>query len=632
MAKIGVVKNLKKKENRSVKEFIAHKAYGMRRSILVQTTAARSGHPTSALSAVDMVATLFFYALRFKPEDPAYKNNDRFILSKGHASPVLYAVYKELGLISEDELLTYRSFNSVLEGHPTPRFRYTEAATGSLGQGLSIGVGMALNARMDALAYKTYVLMGDSEIAEGSVWEAAELAAFNHLDNLIAMVDVNRLGQANETMHAYHLERYAAKFKAFGWHVLEVDGHNIPELMYAYDKAREHTGSPVVILAKTIKGYGIARVENKPGFHGKPFTQAELPACLQELQERFEPKPYQSNYVWQPHMPEAVAQNKAVKPFECTYPHYAMGEPVATRKAYGQALVALGHSLADVVALDAEVKNSTYAELFADVFPQRFVEAFIAEQNMIGMAVGLQRRGKVPFASTFASFVSRAYDQLRMAAIGQAAVRVVGSHAGVSIGQDGPSQMGLEDIAMMRTLLGAAILYPADAVSTWHLVYQMAEYNQGISYLRTTRMELPVIYAADTEFIIGGCKVLKSSPQDVALIVAAGITLHEALNAYNRLLNEGIYVAVIDLYSIYPMDVKTLRASADKAGKRIITVEDHYLAGGLGEAVTMALQGTDYHICSLAVTKMPRSGLPYELLAYEGIDATAIVTAVKQRV
>lgn len=614
-----------------MKEFIAHQAYNMRRSILLETTAARSGHPTSALSAADIVATLFFYALRFKPHDPAYRNNDRFILSKGHASPVLYAVYKELGLISEDELLTYRKFDSVLEGHPTPRFRYTEAATGSLGQGLSIGVGMAFNARMDALSYRTYVLMGDSETAEGSVWEAAELAGFNHLDNLIAIVDVNRLGQANETMDAYHLERYAAKFAAFGWHVLKVDGHNIQELMYAYDKAREHEGSPTVILAKTIKGYGIARVENKQGYHGKPFTQAELPACLQELQERFEPKPYTSTYVWHAQEPDEVKEIK-VQSYDETYPHYDIGESIATRKAYGQALVAVGHSNKEVVALDAEVKNSTYAQLFADVFPQRFIEAFIAEQNMIGIAVGLQKRGKIPFASTFASFVTRAYDQLRMAAIGAAAVRVVGSHAGVSIGQDGPSQMGLEDIAMMRTLLGSAILYPSDAVSTWRLVYQMAEYNQGISYLRTTRMDLPVIYAADTEFNIGGCKVLKSSAQDQAVVIAAGITLHESLAAYTRLLNEGIYIAVIDLYSIQPLDVQTVCAVADKAGKRIITVEDHYLAGGLGEAVTVALQGRDYDITCLAVTKMPRSGLPYELLAYEGIDAAAIVSAVKQHV
>ncbi len=614
-----------------MKEFIAHQAYSMRRSVLLQTTAARSGHPTSALSAADIVATLFFYAMRFKLNDSAYRNNDRFILSKGHASPILYAVYKELGLISEDELLTYRQFNSVLEGHPTPRFRYTEAATGSLGQGLSIGVGMAINARMDALNYKTYVLMGDSETAEGSVWEAAEIAGFKKLDNLIAIVDVNRLGQANETMDAYHLERYAGKFAAFGWHVLKVDGHNIQELMYAYDKAREHEGSPIVILAKTIKGYGIARVENKQGYHGKPFKQDELPGCLLELQERFEPKPYQSTYVWHAHEPAPVKETEP-KPFDVTSSHYELGESVATRKAYGQALVALGHSCKDVVALDGEVKNSTYAQLFEDAFPQRFVEAFIAEQNMIGMAVGLQKRGKIPFASTFASFVTRAYDQLRMAAIGEAALRVVGSHAGVSIGQDGPSQMGLEDISMMRTLLGSAILYPSDAVSTWQLVYQMAEYNQGISYLRTTRMDLPVIYPADTEFYIGGCKVLTSSAQDQAVIIAAGVTLHEALAAQKRLLNDGIYVAVIDLYSIQPFDVQTVRAVADKAGKRIITVEDHYLAGGLGETVSMALQGAGYHISCLAVSKMPRSGLPYELLAYEGIDATAIVTAVKQRV
>lgn len=612
--------------------FLEHIAYNMRRSSLIQTTQAGSGHPTSALSAADIVAALFFYAMHYDPHNPENPDNDRFILSKGHASPVLYAVYKELGVLSEADLLTYRDFDSVLEGHPTPRFRWSEAATGSLGQGLSFGVGMALAARMDNRDYKTYVLLGDSELSEGSNWEAAELAAYNKLNNLIGIVDCNRLGQRGETMHGYHVQRYVEKFQAFGWRTYVVDGHEMLEIMGALEKAQAEIDMPVMIIAKTVKGYGVETAENKNGFHGKVFSKDELPGILTQMEERFVKAASYKGTTFPPRMPvkhEELASSGCVG-VEAKIPTYAKGEMFETRKAYGQALASLGGMCRDIVALDAEVSNSTYANFFAEKYPERFVECFVAEQNMIGMAVGLHKRGKVPYCSTFGAFFTRAYDQIRMASVGAVALRLVGSHAGVSIGQDGPSQMALEDIAMMRTVAGSCVLYPSDAVSAWHLVDQMSEYNQGISYLRTTRMATPVIYDVFEEFPIGGCKIVRQSAQDKVCVIGAGITLHNALAAHTLLLREGIEISVIDLYSIKPLDADTVIACARASGNKVITVEDHYPEGGLGQAVVYALCNTGIQVHCLAVEKMPRSGTPAKLMAYEDIDADAIVRAVKK--
>lgn len=615
----------------NLQHFIEHKAYNIRVSSLLMTTMAGSGHPTSCLSAADIVATLFFYGMHFDPNDFDNPNNDRFILSKGHAAPVLYAAWKELGKVTEQELMTYRDIHSNLEGHPTLRFKYAEAATGSLGMGLSIGAGMALVAKMDKRSARTYVLMGDSEITEGSIWEAAEIAAQYKLDNLIGIVDCNRLGQSTATIHEWHTQRYADKFEAFGWKAIIVDGHDVHHLMGALDKAREVEDRPVMIIAKTIKGYGLKEVENKQGFHGKAFTKEQLNTELAELEKRF---PQAAAYNQQTFMPQPPSEGAQPAAKECVdidmvEPHYKIGEHVATRNAYGHALAALGPRCKMVVSLDAEVKNSTYAEFFAEKYPERFFQCYIAEQNMVSMGVGMERRGKAPFISTFGAFFSRAHDQIRMAAIGNAALRLVGSHAGVSIGQDGPSQMALEDIAIMRALPGSVVLYPSDGVSTYRLVSQMAEYNDGITYLRTTRMDTSVRYALHEEFPFGGCKVLAESEKDQVCIVAAGVTLVEAMKAYEQLQQEGISVAVIDLYSIKPLDRDTLLRVGTQAKKRMITVEDHYREGGLGEAVLYALRNTGITIQCLAVTQLPRSGKPEELLAMMGIDAAGIIRAVK---
>ncbi len=617
-----------------VKKFLENKAYQMRISSLLMTSMAGSGHPTSSLSAADLVAALFFYAMRYDPNNPNNPNNDRFILSKGHASPILYAVYKELGLLSQDEILTYRNFDSVLEGHPTMRFKYTQAATGSLGIGLSIGAGMSKAAKMDDLDFYTYVLMGDSEITEGSVWEAAEIAAYYKLNNLIAIVDCNRLGQTTETIHGYHTQRYADKFEAFGWKAFVVDGHNMQQIMSALDKAHEVKDHPTVIIAKTVKGYGAQVAENKEGFHGKAFKKEELNEIFQSMEERFAQAVNfnADSFDWQPSLPPELEKQLPTcdSPVIMDTPAYDNSKDVATRKAYGQALRDLGGVCKTVVSLDAEVKNSTFAEIFEKKYPDRFVQCFIAEQNMVGMGIGMDHVGKMPYLSTFASFFTRAHDQIRMAAIGSSTIKLVGSHVGVSIGQDGPSQMGLEDIAMMRALPNSIVLYPSDAVSTHWLVNSMANYNFGISYMRTTRMATPIIYDNNETFEIGSCKVLRSSDTDKVCVIGAGITLHEALKAYDELQTQNINIAVIDLYSIKPLDAKTIIEVAQKAGKKIITVEDHYLQGGLGEAVTYAMRNKDMHIDCLAVKQLPRSGKPEELLGWAGIDAAAIIQQVKK--
>lgn len=621
-----------------LKKFLEHKAYKMRVESLQMTTQAGSGHPTSALSAADLVSALFFYAMHFDPDNFNNPNNDRFILSKGHASPILYAAYKELGLLTEKELLTYRQFGSPLEGHPTMRFKYSQAATGSLGIGLSIGAGMALDALRDKRLHKTYVLMGDSEITEGSIWEAAEIAAYYKLSHLIGIVDCNRLGQSSETIHAWHTQRYAQKFEAFGWKSLVIDGHDMQQICGAFDKAQAHD-IPTVIIAKTIKGYGVEKAENKEGFHGKVFSKEELEQILPKMEARFASAASNgTSYQWQPTIPEnkGTGKNESARPepvegnMRIKPSLYKKGDLVATRQAYGQAITQAGAASKQVVCLDAEVKNSTFADIFEAKYPERFVQCFIAEQNMIGMAIGFNRCNKIPFSSTFACFLTRAHDQIRMAAIGTASLRICGSHAGVSVGQDGPSQMGLDDIAMMRALPESIVLYPSDAVSTHALVEQMCNYTTGISYLRTTRAKTPVIYDNDEQFPIGGCKVLHAHKDDVALIIAAGITLQEALKAREQLLKENISVSIIDLYSVKPLDATTIEKIAVQASDRIITVEDHYIQGGIGETIAFVLKNSAIEIHSLAVTKLPMSGTPEELLAWAGIDANAIIKKVKE--
>jgi transketolase len=586
------------------------------------TTAAGSGHPTSCCSAADVVTALFFGHMRYNPKDPHYYNNDRFILSKGHAAPLLYAAWAETGLFPATELLKLRELNSDLEGHPTPRLPFADVATGSLGQGLSAGVGMALCARLDHLDYRTYVLLGDGEIAEGSVWEAASLAGIYKLNNLVAIVDVNRLGQSQATAFGHDVGVYARRFDAFGWRVEEIDGQDMEEIL----EVLAGTGlddKPLVILAKTLKGAGISFVQDKEGWHGKPLNKEEAAKAVAEL------RPTAQSGIGQP-IPapsKLPAPNNAAP---ASYPplNYKVGDLVATREAYGASLVRIGEADPRVVAMDGDTKNSTYSEKFYKKFPDRFTECFIAEQNLVGVATGFGTRGKVPFASTFGTFFSRAYDQVRVAGISMANLKLVGSHVGVSIGEDGPSQMGLEDIAMMRAVAGSAVLYPSDAVSTEKLVEQMAQ-HRGICYLRTSRPKTRVIYNNDEPFPIGGAKVVRQSGKDKVTVVGAGVTLHEALKAADVLKNEGIGITVVDAYSIKPLGKDVIKAAAQKTNNTVITVEDHYAEGGLGDAVAGELSKDGIKVHKLAVMELPHSGKPEELLAKYGIDAAAIVKKVK---
>lgn len=613
----------------TIKRYLESKAAELRLDSIVMTTIAGSGHPTSCLSAADLVAAIFFYAMRIDSDNFTNPNNDHFILSKGHAAPLLYAAWKQLGAVSQEQLYTYRKFGSNLEGHPTRKFPFAEAATGSLGMGLSIGAGIALTALLDHKDFRTFVLLGDSELTEGSIWEAAEISSYYKLNSIIAIADINRLGQTGETIHGYHIERYSAKFEAFGWQTIIINGHDMYQIMQALDRAVKSTQQPTIILAKTIKGYGVKSVENKNGFHGKAFSQEETNEIITHLEKRAPTTKLNYSHAGQPSMSSTQNSESCIGKTAAS-PHYKINTLIATRRAYGDALVCAGNICNQVMSLDAEVKNSTFAEIFEQAYPDRFIQCFIAEQNMVSMAVGLQSQGKIPFVSTFAAFFSRAHDQLRMAAIGESAIRCVGSHAGVSIGADGPSQMGLEDISLFSCLPGSAVLYPCDAVSTHYLVNQMLEYNQGISYLRTTRMATPVIYANDQEFVIGKCIILKKSDHDQACIIAAGVTVHEALKAYDRLAPEQISISIIDLYSIKPLDIETLITTAKNSGNIIITVEDHYMQGGIGEQICYALKNSDISIHCLAVTQLPRSGKPEELMAWANIDAAAIVKTVKK--
>jgi len=584
----------------------------------------KSGHPTSSMSAADLMAVLLAKYFHYDFDEPENPNNDHLVFSKGHASPLLYSMFKAAGAVSDEELLTFRTFGSRLEGHPTPEIPWVDVATGSLGQGLPYGVGIALaGKKLDRLPYRIWVLCGDSEMAEGSMWEAFEHAAFEGLDNIVAVIDVNRLGQRGETMHGWDLDSYANRAKAFGWHAIEIDGHDVEAIDRAYAEALETTGKPTVIVAKTKKGKGVKAVEDKPGFHGKALDDPEQ--AIEELGgvrnivvDVARPKP------GQPHVFETG---------KLELPSYDEGDEVATRKAYGDALKALGAGRSDVVTLDGEVSNSTYAEEFAEAFPDRYFEMFIAEQQLVAAAVGLQVRKWKPFASSFAAFFTRAYDFVRMAAISRANIKLCGSHAGVSIGEDGPSQMALEDLAAFRAVHGSTVLYPCDGNQTAKLVGEMAD-RDGIVFMRTTRGATPVIYGPDEEFPVGGSKVVRSSDDDEVTIVGAGITLHEALKAADELAENGMNARVIDLYSVKPVDVETLRSAAEATGGRVIVVEDHWPEGGLGDTVLDAFADSDERprVIKLAVRDMPGSGKPAELLAAAGIDAEHIAEAARRLV
>jgi transketolase len=596
------------------------------------STAAGSGHPTSSMSAADVLAVLVEKYLRYDFAQPQNPANDHLIFSKGHASPLLYAIYKAVGAVSDVEMLTFRKFGSRLQGHPTPIIPWVDVATGSLGQGLPIGVGVALAGRyLDQADYRVWVLLGDSEVAEGSVWEAFDKASHYNLSNLTAILDMNRLGQRGETDLGWNSAVYASRARSFGWHAIEIDGHDLAEIDQALSEAREPRDQPTVIVAKTIKGRGVSFLENKEGWHGKALSPDQAKQAIAELGGNRE------TLTITVHPPSASAP-RSPKADQAAFklPTYPAGTPVATRQAYGDALVALGAARPDVVVLDAEVSNSTFAEEFKKAYPDRFFEMYIAEQQLVAAAVGLAVRHYTPFASTFAAFLSRAYDFIRMAAISRSNIRLCGSHAGVSIGEDGPSQMALEDLAMLRAVRGSTVLYPSDPNQTAQLVAAMAD-QPGISYLRTTREKTPILYSDTEKFSVGGSRVLRQSATDTVTIVAAGITLHESVKAADTLGAEGIAVRLIDAYSVKPIDKATIREAVRATGGRLIVVEDHWPEGGLGAAVAESFTIADHwngampiKLMHLAVQGMPGSGTPQELLDAAGISARHIADAARK--
>ncbi len=589
------------------------------------SSAAGSGHPTSSMSAADLLAVLMTTYLHYDFDAPGDPRNDHLIFSKGHASPLLYAVYKAAGAITDAEMLTFRKAGSRMEGHPTPALPWVDVATGSLGQGLPIAVGVAMAGRqLDRLPYRVWCLCGDSEMAEGSIWEAFEAAAFHALSNLTAIVDVNRLGQTGQTMYGWDMDVYMRRAKAFGWHAIEINGHDVSEIDRAYAEALATTDRPTAILARTEKGHGVAAVANKNGFHGKPLADPE--AAIAELGG------IRNISISVPKPTGPAAPHRFPASGDLVLPRYEVGTKEATRKAYGDALVALGAARGDVVALDGEVGNSTYSEEFAAAYPERFIQSYIAEQQMVANAIGLAVRGWRPFAATFAAFLSRAYDFVRMGAVSQANIVLAGSHAGVSIGEDGPSQMALEDLASLRAVFGSTVLYPSDPNQTAALMAEVVD-RKGIVFLRTTREKLPVIYPPGDRFEIGGSRVVRSSDADVVTLVAAGITLHESLAAASLLADEGIAARVVDCYSIKPIDAEGLRAAARQT-PAFITVEDHWPEGGLGDAVleAFAADAERPRLVKLAVAHMPGSATPTEQLALAGIDAAHIAAAARDLV
>ncbi len=587
------------------------------------TTAAGSGHPTSSMSAAEIMATLFFSVMKLDPKNPKAPGNDRFVLSKGHAAPVLYSTWAELGLFTREHLLTLRRIDSDLEGHPTPELPFVAVPTGSLGQGLPVGLGMALSARLTGNPARTYVLMGDGESAEGSVWEAAEIASHDNVDNLCAIVDVNRLGQSQPTMLQHDMETYRQRWSAFGWNAIVVDGHNVAQLLEAFENAAQTKGRPTVLLARTLKGKGVSFIEDKNGWHGKPLNKDDAAKALPELKAQFVAD---SGVKARPQAPPQIApEPAALQPI--AKPAFDPNKQVATREAFGQALASLGEHNQQIVVVDGDVENSTYTQDFQKVAPNRFFEGYIAEQNMVGMTMGFAATGKVPFASTFACFLTRAADFIRLAGLAESNIKLVGTHAGISIGEDGGSQMGLEDLSLFRALPHSVVLYPSDAVSTWYAIDLVARHH-GLSYVRTGRPKAPILYAADEPFAIGKAKVLRQSQEDVVTVIGAGVTLFEALKAYDRLQQQGIHIRVIDLFSVRPVDAETLLAAARATNNTLITVEDHNAAGGIGDAVSEAVSPEGVRVHRLAVHGVPRSGKPDELLARYRIDASAIAEQV----
>ncbi|XP_006265437.3 transketolase [Alligator mississippiensis] len=596
----------------------------LRVSSIRATTAAGSGHPTSCCSAAEIMSVLFFHTMRYKAQDPKNVNNDRFVLSKGHAAPILYAVWAEAGFLQEAELLNLRKIDSVLEGHPVPKQAFTDVATGSLGQGLGAACGMAYTGKyFDRASYRVYCLLGDGEVSEGSVWEAMAFAGFYKLDNLVAIFDINRLGQSDPAPLQHHVEIYQKRCEAFGWHAIIVDGHSVEELCKAFGQAKHQ---PTAIIAKTYKGRGISGIEDKENWHGKPLPKNMAEQIIQELEDKIQIKKKLS-----PALPEEDVPIINIKNVKMpSPPSYKVGEKMATRKAYGYALVKLGQASDRVIALDGDTKNSTFSELFKKEHPSRYIECYIAEQNMVSVAVGCASRDRtIAFASTFATFFTRAFDQIRMAAISESNVNLCGSHCGVSIGEDGPSQMGLEDLCMFRAVPNSTVFYPSDAVATEKAV-EIAANTKGICFIRTSRPENAVIYSSNEDFHIGQAKVVFKSKDDQVTVIGAGVTLHEALAAAEHLKKEKILIRVIDPFTIKPLDRKTILENAKATKGRIITVEDHYHEGGIGEAVSAAVVGEPgITVTRLAVNHVPRSGKPAELLKMFGIDKDAIVQAVK---
>ncbi len=597
-------------------DFLQYKADKIRIKSLEATTEAASGHPTSCLSAAEILSVLFFDQMIFDPKHPASYEGDDFVLSKGHAAPGLYASMNEAGMISDKELLSLRKFGSSFEGHPVPKVPGVRLATGSLGQGLSGAIGLSLAMKADGIDRFVYVLLGDGEMMEGQIWEAMHLAAHKKLGNIIAIVDTNRLGQSGPTVYGWEAQRYLDICRALDWHTAAVDGHNIDELAGTLRLAREEK-QPSIIFAQTIKGKGVSFLENIEGKHGKPVSSEELIEAKYEIEEKMKPVEEKTPENWHSFSPPPLPE-KASADISASY---SVGEETATRDAFGSALLELGKKDPDIFVLDGDVKNSTRTKAFFDAFPGRGIECFIAEQNMLVIAAGLQARGKKPFAASFAAFLSRAHDQMRMASYSLADIKIAGSHTGVSIGEDGPSQMGLEDIAMTRSLFGSTVLSPCDAVSAEKCTAEMAA-RRGISYMRTIRGKTPVIYSDKEEFPIGGSKIVRQSDNDKAFIIAAGICVHEALQAADDLEEEGISVGVIDAYSLKPLDGNGLLAAAARV-PFFLTVEDHYPEGGLGEAVSAVVRGQTA-VYSQAVETLPHSGNPRELIAEQGIDAFGI--------
>ncbi|MGD0958068.1 MAG: transketolase [Candidatus Acidiferrales bacterium] len=610
----------------STVEAIKEKARRLSILSMMSTTAAGSGHPTSCMSAAELMAGIFFYAMKIDPKNPNSSDSDRFVLSKGHAAPVLYAALAEKGIFPVSRVMTLRQFSSEIEGHPTPLIPGVDAATGSLGQGLSVGAGLAIGARMDKSPTRVYVLLGDGEMAEGQVWEAAEFAGHYKLDNLTVFADVNALGQSEPTMYQHDMEVYRRKFESEGFAAEVIDGHDVAAVLAALDRAKATRGRPQAILARTIKGHGVSFCAGKEHWHGKAFSKNELAIALKEIGETIEVPPDPG---------KSYAKTSLPQPPDFPAPaalDYDPAKPVATREAYGYALKRLGAVNPHIVAISADVKNSTFSEIFGTAFPDHFYQGYIAEQNMVSAGVGLAARGKVPFLDTFACFLSRAYDQVRMAAISRSNINLCGSHCGVSIGEDGPSQMALEDIAMFRAVHGSAVFYPSEAVSTERLTETMAR-RSGINYLRTSRPKTPILYSKDEKFPVPGFKVVRKSAQDRVTVIGAGITLHEALKAADELKTQGTAVRVIDLYCVKPIDGKALAAEISATGGKLITVEDHWPEGGLGEAVLSALAqaGTAPSKSRLiAVNGMPHSGKPEELVDAFGISARHIAAAVRE--